>query len=114
MVPVRNKSEESIEIAWTAQTIPMKTSLKNSIAHLSNSSSLYALSTDFQGNILHYNHLFREQFQQENILLDGYPFNNLFTSEANNLFQKALRKCMTDVSQNVRLQLTNKEDNTKE
>ncbi|HCT24352.1 MAG TPA: hypothetical protein DIW54_13930, partial [Chitinophagaceae bacterium] len=58
-------------------------------------------------------HLFREQFEQENILLDGYPFNNLFTAEANNQFQKALRKCMTDVSQNIRLQLTNREDNTK-
>lgn len=91
----------------------MKISLKNSIAHLHNSSSLYALSTDFQGNILYYNHLFREQFEQENILLEGYPFHNLFTAEANNQFQKALRKCMTDVSQNVRLQLTDKEDNTK-
>lgn len=91
----------------------MKTPLKNSIAHLINSTSLYALSTDFQGNILYYNHLFREQFQQENILLEGFPFNHFFTAEASSLFQKALRKCMTDVSQNIRLQLSDKEDKTK-
>lgn len=91
----------------------MKSSLKTSIAHLSNSPTLYALSTDFQGNILYYNHLFGEHFQQENILLEGYPFANLFSAEAAGQFQKALRKCMTDVSQNIRLQLTHKTEKSK-
>jgi PAS domain S-box-containing protein len=87
------------------QYLFMRTSFKQAFAYLANSTTVYAAITDFQGNLIAYNHLFTKQFSQENNGLKGAYFGDLFAPEDNPHFQKILRSCMSDVSRNYPLKL---------